>query len=183
VRIPVVGEINNLVSDIKNLRQGAVATLYEAYSAALYRAIARTIKNESDAQDALQNTFIKIWRNLDSYNAEKGTLFTWMLSIAQHEAVDMVRSKHHKQCLVTGSLNDVQIAERKNPFIHLDTMDLHKLLSVLRPMDRAIFELIYFRGYSCEQAAAILGIPCGTIKTKLQSGYKKLRTALSESMI
>lgn len=179
--ILTAAEINPLISDIKSGKQDAFTALYDAYCGSLYGAISRTIKNESDAEDALQNTFIKIWRYIDSYNPEKGSLFTWMLNIAHHEAIDVLRSKHHKQCLVTGSLHLVQVADQRNPFFRLDRGDLHKLLSILKPINRAIFELVYLRGYSCEQAAEILVMPCGTIKTKLQSGYRKLRTALTQS--
>jgi RNA polymerase sigma-70 factor (ECF subfamily) len=181
VSTPATAKQNNLSIEDNSDKQGAFATLYDAFGAALYAAISRTLKNECDRKDAFQNTFVRICSYLDSYNAEKEALFTWMLNIAQHEAMDVLRTKYQKQSLGPGTVNDMQFAKGKNPFIHLDRTELHKLLSVLKPMDRAVFELIYFRGYTCEQAAELLRIPCRTVKTKLQSSYRKLQTVLLHS--
>jgi DNA-directed RNA polymerase specialized sigma24 family protein len=59
-------------------------------------------------------------------------------------------------------------------------MDVHKQLFILKPRDRAILELCFFRGYTCQQTAELLSVPCGTVKTRMQHSYKVLRAALLE---
>jgi RNA polymerase sigma factor (sigma-70 family) len=163
----------------ERLDQRAFSLLYQDYSPALFGALNKVLKNTTLAEDALQNTFMKIWLYKNSYDSGKASLFTWMLNIARNEAIDVLRSKQFRYAQVTTSLLGREIALTKSPFHHLDHVDLQKHLCLLKPMERVILELCFFRGFSCEQTAMILQIPCGTVKTKMQQGYKKLRAALS----
>lgn len=152
--------------------------LYEAYSHALFGAINRMLKNDALSEDALQNTFIKIWLHRDSYDVGKASLFTWMLNIARNEAIDALRSKQVKYSKVTISLNAYEPAPDRNPFFRFDHIDLHKQLFILQPRDRAILELCFFRGFTCQEVSRLLQLPCGTVKTRMQYSYKKLKTVL-----
>jgi RNA polymerase sigma-70 factor (ECF subfamily) len=162
------------------MAQNYFAELYRAYSPALYNAINKVLKNRAQTEDALQNTFIKVWLHRNSYDIARGTQFTWMLNIARNEALDMLRSKDHRNTRKTFSLDIHQSIASGNPFAHLDHIDISKLLFILKPRDRAILELCFFRGYTCEQTAELLHLPCGTVKTRMQHSYKVLRAAVSE---
>ena len=156
----------------------AFADLYEHYSPALYGAIHRMLKDEELCKDVLQNTFVKIWLHRTCYDPCKGSLFTWMLNIVRNEVIDTLRSKRHRQSSVTTSLEEKHSFEGSNPLLHFDHMDLHKQLFILKPMNRAIMELCFFRGFTCQQTAELLGLPCATVKTKMQHSYKILKAAL-----
>ena len=155
--------------------------LYKHYSPALYGALNKMLKNKGQAEDALQNTFIKIWLHRESYDVAKAGLFTWMLNIARNEAIDVLRSKRHRQANLTCFIDVQELPDFKNPFVHLDNIDIYKSLLLLTPKDRNILELCYFRGFTCEETAEILHIPCGTVKTRMQHSYRKLRTILKAS--
>jgi RNA polymerase sigma-70 factor (ECF subfamily) len=155
--------------------------LYKCYSPALYGALNKLLKNKEQAEDALQNTFLKIWLHRESYDVSKAGLFTWMLNIARNEAIDVLRSKRHRQANLTCSIDVQELPDCKNPFVHLDYMDIYKSLFLLTPKDRNILEFCFFRGFTCEETAEILRMPCGTIKTRMQYSYRKLRTILKAS--
>ena len=79
----------------------AYAALYDAYSPMLFGLILRIVNDRKEAENLLQDCFIKIWRNLDSYDESKGRLATWLNNIARNTAIDFTRSKyfHQKQMI------------------------------------------------------------------------------------
>ena len=171
-----------LLQESNGLSEKTFAELYHAYRPALYRAINKVLKNPFLSQDVLQNTFVKIWLHQASYDPCKSCPFTWMLNIACHEAIDTIRSKNHKRSRVILPL-DEELLVGSNAYVHLDYIDVHKQLFILKPRDRAILELCFFRGYTCQQTAELLGVPCGTIKTRMQHSYKVLRAVLVEPAV
>jgi RNA polymerase sigma-70 factor (ECF subfamily) len=179
--VPKIGSpIYNYQSN--SFGKNTFAELYHSYSPAIYSAINKVVKNTTLSQDVLQNTFIKIWQHQANFDKSKGTPFTWMLNIARNEAIDTLRSKRYRQSKVTAPLNEASFLN-SDPFSHLDHMDVRKLLYILKPRDRVILELCFFRGYTCEQTAELLRLPCGTVKTRMQQSYKVLKAALTESPI
>ena len=86
-------EPHDIINRIRNRDQGGLATLYDQYSVALYGIILRTIRDEGFAEDILQQTFVRIWNAIDQYDASRGTLFTWMSTIARNLALDLRRLK------------------------------------------------------------------------------------------
>lgn len=92
----------NLIAEeelIALLKQGGRAgydSLYKNYSATLYGIVLRILPNEDQAKDALQDTFIKIWKNINQYDPTKGRLYTWMANLARNVAIDTLRSKAHQ---------------------------------------------------------------------------------------
>ena len=82
-----------LIALLKSRQQPAFGYLYDNYSAALYAVVLAIVPDKEIANDVLQEAFIKIWRQIDSYDAAKGRLFTWMIHIARNASIDMVRSK------------------------------------------------------------------------------------------
>ncbi|CAN5679461.1 hypothetical protein BH10BAC2_BH10BAC2_03090 [soil metagenome] len=84
-----------LVYMLKQRAKESFAELYDKYCPALCGIICKIINDATAAEDVLQEAFVKIWKNIDNYTEEKGSLFTWVLSIASHTAIDYMRSKQH----------------------------------------------------------------------------------------
>jgi RNA polymerase sigma-70 factor (ECF subfamily) len=93
----------SLVKGLKNRDSSAINILYERYSAALYGVISRIINDDHLAEDVLQESFVKIWKNVDEYDLNRGRLFTWMLNICRNSAIDKMRSKGYKTAMKTQS--------------------------------------------------------------------------------
>src|SRR3712207_4079549 len=79
-----------LVRLLRQREKRGFTLLYDHYSSALYGIIRKIVRSEELAQDVLQDAFVKIWRGIDSYDASKGTLFTWILNVARNTAIDRV---------------------------------------------------------------------------------------------
>ncbi|WP_462267829.1 RNA polymerase sigma factor [Mucilaginibacter sp.] len=166
-----------LITALRRREKIAAEALYDMYSAALFGVIVRIVNDEATAEDVLQETFIKIWNSFSGYSAEKGRLFTWMINIARNLAIDKVRSKDFKNQAKNQELenNVTFIDERKNTVYNPELLGLKDLVETLRPEQKLILDLIYFKGYTHVEAAEELEIPLGTIKTRLRMAIQQLR--------
>jgi len=162
---------------LKNREKIAVEALYDMYSSSLYGVISRIIIDTATAEDVLQETFVKIWHSFSSYSTEKGRLFTWMVNIARHLAIDKLRSKDFKNQNKNQELenNVTFIDEQRNTVYKPELLGIKDLVQTLKPEQKLILELVYFKGYTHVEAADELGIPLGTIKTRLRMAILQLR--------
>ncbi|WP_428668018.1 RNA polymerase sigma factor [Runella sp.] len=154
----------------------AFSYLYDNYSAAMYGVIFKAVGNEETSQDLLQDVFVKIWKNIDRYDAGKGRLFTWMLNIARNTSFDHLRTNRH-EILELSSINDIA-ANNQNVFFGFDNNDVKELVSMLKSEQKIIIELVYWQGYTHEEAAERLKLPLGTIKTRVRTALRNLRFIL-----
>ena len=153
--------------------------LYENYSGALYTIINQIVPDKDTASDVMQEVFVNIWRKIDSYDASKGRLFTWMLNIARNAAIDKVRSKGYKDNLKNQPIADHEsggIAMSTHPLVN--DVGLKKVLTKLNDEYRKLIDLSYFQGFTHEEIAKMLGIPLGTVKTRIRSALSQLRTMI-----
>ena len=155
----------------------AAQALYDMYSASLFGVIVRIVNDESLAEDILQDAFVKIWNSFSSYSTEKGRLFTWMVNIARNLAIDKIRSKDFKNQTKNQELenNVTFIDEQKNTVYKPELLGVKDLVEQLKPEQKSILELVYFKGYTHVEAADELGVPLGTIKTRLRTAIAQLR--------
>ena len=79
------------MDELQAKNEAALSYLYDNYSGALYGVLLKILKEPELCQDVLQESFVKIWKNIDRYNPSKGALYTWMLNIARNTAIDKVR--------------------------------------------------------------------------------------------
>jgi len=162
---------------LKQQDRHAFNHLYRQYSGALYGVILKVISDEQTAQDVLQDVFVKIWNNVTQYDSGRGRLYTWMLNIARNAAIDKLRSKGEimKSKIQTGEhiVNNLeQNIKTEQP---TDTIGLRKMVGGLRSEYATIVELAYFKGYTTEEISKALGIPSGTVKTRMRSAMGQLR--------
>ncbi|HMD00974.1 MAG TPA: sigma-70 family RNA polymerase sigma factor [Ferruginibacter sp.] len=171
---------DELVTLLQNRDQKAFSYLYDNYAGALNGIIYRMVENRELAEDILQEAFVKIWNNFSNYDTVKGRLFTWMLNITRNLTIDTLRSKSYKkqgkisadENSVSNYTDDSKIAER------FDAMGLRKELANLKPDQRTIIDLAYFNGYTQDEISKTMGIPLGTVKTRMRSAIIELRKIL-----
>ena len=152
----------------------AITLLYENYADTLFGVILKVLNNEELAQDALQETFIKVWKKAKSYNADKAKLFTWLYRIAYNTAIDKVRSQSNKDS------KEVQI-EASNVYkltsegLNQDVMDIKTHLKSIDEKYQIVINALFFEGMTQQEASDELEIPLGTIKSRLKIGLRELR--------
>ena len=153
----------------------AIELLYDDYAAALYGVVFRIVLSEEIAQDVLQESFVKIWKNGQQYNRSKGTLFTWVLNICRNTAIDATRSKHYRQNGKIQNLEQFVDETKQTEAININTLGLLQHVNNLEEKYRVIIELIYLKGHTQQEVAETLNIPLGTVKSRLKIGLRELR--------
>jgi RNA polymerase sigma-70 factor (ECF subfamily) len=120
---------------------------------------------------------VKIWRNIEGYNAGKGTLFTWMLNIARNTAIDKVRSQEFQNSQKNQDLDTTinTIDKQEYSQFDVDAIGVKKVIEKLKPEHRLIIDLLYFQGYTQAEVSEEFGIPLGTVKTRVKSAINHLR--------
>jgi RNA polymerase sigma-70 factor (ECF subfamily) len=166
-----------LVLLLKQQSREAFNYLYQQYGAVLYGVINKVVYDEQTAQDVLQDVFVKIWTNIDQYNAQKGRLYTWMINIARNASIDKLRSKGEimKGKIHTGENVVSNLEQGMKTEFATDTIGLRKMVASLKPEYETIISLAYFKGYTLDEISKTLGIPLGTVKTRMRSGMQQLR--------
>lgn len=150
--------------------------LYDNYSGALFTIINQVVADKDIASDVLQEVFVNIWRKINLYDAKKGRIFTWMLNIARNAAIDKVRSKGFRN-----NLKNQPVSDNVNAVITVsvqpETSDvgLKKVLMKLKEEYRTLIDLSYFQGFTHEEISKMLGIPLGTVKTRIRTALSQLR--------
>jgi RNA polymerase sigma-70 factor (ECF subfamily) len=166
-----------LVLALRQREKVAIEALYDMYSSSLFGVIVRIVNDNAVAEDILQDTFVKIWNSFSSYSTEKGRLFTWMVNIARNLAIDKIRSKDFKN---QGKNQDIEnnvafIDEQRNAVYKPELLGVKELVEGLKPEQKSILDLVYFKGYTHVEAADELGVPLGTVKTRLRMAIIQLR--------
>ncbi len=166
-----------LTAALKSKNRDAVGILYDKYSSLLFGIIARIVKSDETAEDLLQEVFVKIWKNIDSYDPAKAKLVTWMGNIARNLAIDKIRSKDYKKSKQNHDIEDYVniIEESPSSGFNPEHIGVKEMIDILTPEHRVLIELVYFQGYTQAETSEKLGIPLGTVKTRIRSAINNLR--------
>ena len=158
----------------------AFTQLYDMYSKSLFSIITNLIKDREEAEDVLQEVFVKIWKNIDTYNQSKGRLYTWMLNITRNTAIDKLRSKGYNNSQKNlSSDNFVNLLDDSNKLTHLiDSIGLRDFVKKLKPKCIQLIDLLFFKGFTQQEASEELAIPLGTVKTQNRTCMNDLRNFL-----
>ncbi len=174
---------DSIVSLLLSNDEQGLRLLYRNYSSAIFGIISRIVPTSHEADEVLNDTFLKIYKNISSYDKDKSKLFTWMARIARNAAIDKRRSADFKQGQNTISLDslpnyDSSYSESKN-------MDqgLSKMIASMDADLRQILEYVYLMGYSHQDCADELNIPLGTVKTKVRRAILILREGLKDDLV
>jgi RNA polymerase sigma-70 factor (ECF subfamily) len=164
----------------------AFERLYDRHSSTLYALLLRILANPDDAQEVLQETFVKAWTNAKMFDAVRGSDVAWLISIARSRGIDRLRSRKIRgdreddagRELSTG-LGFIEKRTGADDAIESEErMAVRGALAELPEPQRVALALAYFEGLSQSEISAKLGEPLGTIKTRMQLGMKKLRERL-----
>jgi RNA polymerase sigma-70 factor (ECF subfamily) len=166
-----------LVVLLQSKDQRGFSILYDNYSSALYGVILKIVRSEEIAADVMQDSFVKIWKNIDGYNRSKGTLFTWILNVARNTAIDRIRSQEFQNSQRNQDIDsNINIIDnQENSQFDIDAIGLKKVVENLRPEHQQMIELLYFKGYTQAEVADEFGIPLGTVKTRVKAAIVQLR--------
>jgi RNA polymerase sigma-70 factor (ECF subfamily) len=158
--------------------QLALAVLYERFGDAVYGLALHIVQNAQQAEEIAQDVFVKVWERAPQWDNQKSKLSTWILAITRHAAIDRLRYEKRRPPLIEAPLDKVlsllPVQEWQNG------QQLRLLLQQLPPEQVQVLHLAFFEGLSHQEIANLVGIPLGTVKTRLRLGLQKLRKLWGE---
>lgn len=166
------------VEGISRQAEGWVELIYDCFSSTIYGVIGQMIGFGEAAEDALQEVFVKIWKNAPVYTAKKGRVYTWILNITRNHCIDVLRSKRHNNESKTAGLT-IDIEASDNNEWDPETLGLQELIHKLPQEQAELIHLVYFKGYTQQEVADEFNIPLGTVKSRIRLALKKLRTIMT----
>lgn len=176
-------EQEKLIASLLNKDNESFTLLYDNYSKSHYGVIFNLVKNKEEAEDILQEVFVKIWSNIDTYNESKGRLYTWMLNITRNTTIDKLRSKGFNNSQKNLSIdNFVYMFEDNSSKLvdKLDVIGIRKFIEKLKPKCIQLIELLFFQEFTQQEASDELEIPLGTVKTQSRNCINELRSMVNE---
>jgi RNA polymerase sigma factor (sigma-70 family) len=162
----------------------ALAELYDRVGRIAYGLALRILRDERHAEDAVQEAFLQVWRSAATFRPERAKASTWVLTLVHRRAVDLVRREERRQAdPLTDDSAAVAAAEQTDEaaWLRFERERVQSALKQLPDLQREALELSYYGGFSQSELAERLGVPLGTIKSRMFSGLARLRELLDES--
>ena len=165
----------------------ALADIFDQLASTVYGSALRILGNGSAAQDVVQDVFVELWCHPDRYEPAAGSLRTYLMVLARHRAVDVMRSELRR---VARQERHYRLIPADPPASASDEVLAAETASVVRAAvrllpdgQREVVELAYFQGLTCREVASAMGIPEGTAKSRLRLAMAKLETALDRQLL
>jgi RNA polymerase sigma-70 factor, ECF subfamily len=171
----------DLVMHIAAGSEPALCEVYDRFSKLIYSIARRILRDTSEAEDVVQDVFVKLWAHALEYKATHGSVSTWLMTITHRTAIDQLRRRTVRATVEVEERELLAHPDPKpNTELLLDRIGLTGALATLKPEERELVELAFLEGLSHAQLAERTGMPLGTIKTRLRTGLVKLRQVLGE---
>jgi RNA polymerase sigma-70 factor (ECF subfamily) len=177
-----------LLRRIATRDHAALAELYDRHSQLAYSLIMRILRSQSDAEDVLQETFVRVWLRADTYDPLRGSPAAWLLRIARNRAIDRLRARRAQPTVAVPPGADAPSAMEPitsdTPETALESHTtagmVRTALAALTPAQRELIEAAFFEGYTHTALATRFGVPLGTVKTRIRTGLAALRDRLEQ---
>lgn len=174
-------QVGALIKRVSLADRAAFSELYDITSAKLFAVIARIIKDADEAQDALQDCYVNLWRRAHSFDDSRARAAGWLVMIARNAAIDRLRRRRP-----TIALAPVHEPVDDSPSPELaaassdDARRLHACLGQLTQAENGLVQRAFFGGESYSEVAAASGRPLGTVKSVIRRALMKLRRCLDQ---
>lgn len=161
----------SLVEGLRTNQPWAYRHLLDEYAANLLNYLLCIVRDQAEAEDLLQETFIKVWQNMAQYEVKKGGFNTWLLRITHNNAIDYIRAKKTLCSIDSAYQSDLPVYTPTYDYIGITELTTHHL----SPNQQQVINLLYFQGYTMQEAAVHLNLPLGTVKTHSRSALRRFR--------
>jgi RNA polymerase sigma-70 factor (ECF subfamily) len=153
----------------------AMQTLFARHRTAIYRWLLRLVGNEATAEDLLSEVFLDVWRQADRFQA-RSSVSTWLMAIARFKALSARRVRKDAELDETIEATVADPADDPEVMLEKKSRDalVRKAVTTLSPEHREIIDLVYYHEKSVDECAQILGVPSGTVKTRMFYARRKL---------
>ena len=167
--------------------RAALSDLYDQSSGILYALALRIVQNAGDAEETLHDAYWRAWRYAGTYSAERGSVLAWLVLMTRSCGIDRLRAtKRHNAAL---SIEECFQAQSPTPSPETEVASnqkQHRIRAAMRQLSedqREAIDLGFFGGLTHSELAAHLGVPLGTIKTRIRTGLQRMRASLGDFSI
>jgi RNA polymerase sigma-70 factor, ECF subfamily len=158
----------------------AFDAVYEQIATSVFGIVRRVIRDPAQSEEVTQDVLLEVWRTAASFDTARGSAMAWVMTMAHRRAVDRVRSvqkeSERERRIATADVPYDEVAEAVES--SLDRERVRRCLSALTELQRESVTLAYYRGYTYGQVASLLGVPTGTVKTRMRDALIRLRDCL-----
>ena len=176
---PSEGEEEQLLRRLAAGDVDSFGVIYDRYSRSVYSLAWKMLGDAQAAQEVTQEVFEAIWRGAKAYAPGRGSARTWILAMAHHKSVDAMRRQRVR---ASEPLSDAHPDETDVVALAMRRVEgaaVRAALATLSEVQRAVVVLAYYGGYTQQEIARRLGVPLGTVKTRIRDGLQKLRDRLT----
>jgi RNA polymerase sigma-70 factor (ECF subfamily) len=164
--------------------QPAVGELYDRYHRPCYSFAVRMVGGQGEAEEIVQETFVRAWRSALNYDASRASVQSWLLSITRNLCIDELRRRRRRAAETPGLDNSPEPAAAERTDIEAERAILGEqvrgALQTLSPEQRSAIELVYFHGLTSQEVGQALNVPAPTVRSRLRLGLLKLAAVLEE---
>jgi RNA polymerase sigma-70 factor (ECF subfamily) len=165
----------------------AMADLYDRFGRVVYSVIFAIVRDGATAEDLTQETFLRVWNRVDAFEAGRGALGPWVLTVARNRAIDHIRSRSARR---DRNVYELDAHEHPSLFVDMERDILNadharvigNAIAKLNANQQKVIELAYYEGLSQTEMADRMGEPLGTVKTWVRTALKHLREALGQEV-
>jgi len=151
--------------------------LYQLFGGPVFSICMRILRNREQAEEVVQDTFIRVWKHASEYDESRSTLFGWIVTIARRRAIDQLRYASSRPSMEYGDdlhrLEKIRVESERQQFEDRDVLDYE--LSGVSALQRICLEAVYFEGLTQVEVASRLGKPLGTVKSEIRRGLQRLK--------
>lgn len=166
--------------------RNALARLYDLQAGPIYSLASRLLGDAAEAQDVVQEIFLQVWRTAATYEASRGTVFSWLATLTRNRAIDRLRMRRRRSELLAGAAPELQPApvsgddadSAMSLWVREKATAVRAALADIPPDQQQAIELAYFGGLTQQEIAARLNEPLGTIKARIRRGLLRLKDRL-----
>jgi RNA polymerase sigma-70 factor, ECF subfamily len=173
VAVPDQTDDLTLLQRIAVRDDAAMAELYDRHHRLAYAIVRRIVQSPSDAEEVLQEAFVRVWSRADTFDPRLGSPAAWLVRIARNRAIDRLRARQAR----AGNSGPAPVSESGSPERDLA---VRGAVATLPAAQRALIEAAFFEGYTHQELSARFGVPLGTVKTRIRSGLVNLRERLEQ---
>jgi len=177
-------EAEALLARLAGGDERALADLYDGTNRIVYGLALRILGEPSAAEDVTMDVYMQVWRTAGSYESERGTVLTWLATMVRSRAIDSLRRRKARRAELEDNVDEVTNLSDSRFCPELASLEVRRsrivreAIAQLSPDQREAIELAYFSGLTHVEAAIQIGLPLGTVKTRIRSGMLQLRKIL-----
>jgi len=160
----------------------AVAELYDRFGSLVYKVARQFLSSQAEAEDAVQEVFVRLWQTADRYDPRRAKLVTWVMLIARRHLIDRIRRSAVRPIEsatdntdLSATASATQDAPDRQPQDNERSVALRKRISELPELQRIVIERAYLQGFTLREVSEQLNAPLGTVKSALSRGLERLR--------